>query len=259
MTEIGLRFKTLRINLRRHGLAIADNVFKRFHPIGVSPKDEICIFCYSSGNITKEHVLPKWILGSDLHDTMVSSVNKQTATYNKAVVPTCSECNNSILAYIEKHIINVIHTMEILDDCSNEDVYNIIRWLEIIDYKLQVLDCRRKYIKYGNSEYDRDWGIFPISMIRHFLTISPWKAYQWLRSSQRRITVKTKIERINSLVVIKPRIPHFYFFTQPNEYIYISFPIFRIALFHFFKRKYEFYEDAAEDALNIIKKVAESD
>jgi hypothetical protein len=184
---------------------------------------------------------------------------RQMVTYNKAVVPACSECNNSILASIEKYIIKVIHDMDAFDDCSNEDVCNIIRWLEIIDYKLQVLDCRRKYIKYENSEYDRDWGIFPVSMMRHFLTMSPWKSHDWLRNSQRRITVKAKIEGMNSLVVLKPRIPHFHFFSQPNEYIYLSFPMCKIAFFYFFKRRNDYYEDAAAEALDIIKEVAESD
>jgi hypothetical protein len=209
--------------------------------------------------LTPLHVLPKWMLGDDIQETMTSSVNKQMVTYNKAVIPACSECNNSILASIEKYIINLIHHLEVSDDCGVEDISNIIRWLEIIDYKLQVLDCRRKYIKYKDSDYDRDWGIFPVSMMRHFLSMSPWKAYDWLRNSQRRITVKTKIDGINSFVVLKPRVQHFYFFSQPNEYIYISFPMCRVASFYFFKRRFDFYKDAAAEAIDIIRKVAETD
>jgi len=64
---------------------------------------------------------------------------------------------------------------------------------------------------------------------------------------------------MNSLVVIKPRIPHFYFFAQPNEYIYLSFPMCRIAIFYFFKKRYNYYEAAANEAVDIIKKVVESD
>jgi hypothetical protein len=258
MTEVDLNFKILRVNLRRHGPSIADDVFRRHHP-STKPKGEICVFCNSSSSITKEHVLPKWLVENDLNSTMTSSVNKQTLIYQKAVVPACSECNNSILAFIEKYIIKVIYNIDALDDCNNEDAFNIIRWLEIIDYKLQILDCRRKYIKYKNSEYNRDWGRFPVSMMRHFLTMNPWKVYDWLRSSQRRITVKAKTTGLNSFVILKPRIPHFYFFDQPNEYIYISFPMCRIALFYFFRKRYEYYEDAAADALDIIKKVIESD
>jgi hypothetical protein len=259
MTEVDLLFKTLRVNLRRHGKTIADDVVRRHHPIGVDSKNEICIFCNSSSNITKEHVLPKWVVGDELLNTMTSSVNKQQVIYNRAVVPACSQCNNSILAFIENYIIKIVHYMETANDCSNEHIHNIIRWLEILDYKFQVLDCRRKYIKYGNLEYDRDWGIIPVSMMRHFFNMRPWKGYDWLRVSQRRITVKRRSENINSFVIIKPRLPHFYFFHQPNQYIYISFPMCRVAFFYFFKKSFEFYEHAGAEALDIIKKVTESD
>jgi hypothetical protein len=258
MTEVDLKLKTLRVNLRKCGKIIADDVAYRHHP-ATEPKEEICVFCSSSSNITKEHVLPRWLIETELHNTMTSVVNKQTVIYNKALVPACSECNNSILAFIEKYIIRAIQNMDVYNDCSNYDVCNIIRWLEIIDYKLQVLDCRRKYIKYGNSEYDYDWGKFPVSMMRHFFTMNPWKSYDWLRNAQRRITIKEKIGGINSFVVIRPRMPYFYFFNLPNEYIYISFPACRIAIFYFFKTRYKYYEDAAAEALDIIKKVIESD
>jgi hypothetical protein len=56
MSEVDIQFKTLRVNLRKSGIAIADNVVKRHHPIGVTPNDEICVFCHSISDITKEHV-----------------------------------------------------------------------------------------------------------------------------------------------------------------------------------------------------------
>ncbi len=258
MTQVDLKLKTLRVNLRKYGKIIAKDVAYRYHP-ATEPKEEICVFCSSTSNITKEHVLPKWLIETELHNTMTSVVNKQTVIYNRALVPACSECNNSILAFIEKHIIRAIQNMDVFNDCSNYDVCNIIRWLEIIDYKLQVLDCRRKYIKYGNSEYDHDWGKFPVSMMRHFLTMNPWKSYSWLRNSQRRITIKEKIDGLNSFVVIRPCVPNFYFFNLPNEYIFLSFPTCRIAIFYFFKKRYKYYEYAAAEALDIIKKVIESD
>lgn len=206
----------------------------------------------------KRTCIAKWLIESELHNTMKSSVNMQMATYNKAVVPACSICNNSILAYIENHIIKVIETIDTLNSSGDEDLCNIIRWMEVIDYKLQVLDCRRKYIKYGNWEYDRLWGIFPVAMMRHFSEMNPWIAYDWLRNSQWRITVKAKIVGINSLVILKTRVRHFDFFTQPNEYIYISFPMYNVSLFYFIKKRYDDYENAAAEALRIIKQVTES-
>jgi hypothetical protein len=257
MTELDSRFKALRVNLRRHGAVIAEDALKRHHPINIHPKSEICVFCNSSSNITKEHVLPKWLFENDTQSTFISSINKQTQTYNKAVIPACDECNSSILAYIENYIISTIQALDTNDDGSKDDLYNIIRWMEIMDYKLQVLDCRRKFIKSGNLPYDRTWGIFPVAMMRHLMDMAPWKAYHWLRRAQRRITVKEKKKSINSLVAIKTRVRHFYFFALPDEYIYISFPMYNLAFFYFLKKRFHCYEDSAEEALRIIKKVVE--
>ncbi|WP_316845519.1 hypothetical protein [Pedobacter psychrodurus] len=258
MKELNKKFRVLRVNLRRHGQAIAQEVVMQFHPATLHPGSEICIFCNSSIDITREHVLPKWVVEHELHSTMVSGVNKQTHTYNKAVVPACAECNNSVLACVERYIIKAIMGLDELKLCSDADLFNIIRWLEIIDYKLQVLDCRRKYLKYHNLEYDPLWGKFPVSMMRHFTSMQPWKAYYWIRNAQQRITVKAKNKNLNSLVILKTVVPHFNFFSKPNEYIFISFPMYNIALFLFLDRRHNDYSKSASEALNIIKVVAES-
>lgn len=135
---------------------------------------------------------------------------------------------------------------------------NIMRWLELIDYKSQIYDCRRLYIKYSNEEYDPSWGIFPLAMMRHFIELKPFAPFDYLRNSQRRITVKEKFSRINSLVIFRPKKPHFGFFVKPTEYIYISFPLTDIAFFYFFKADFLDYSEAAKKAVYIIKKVAET-
>lgn len=258
MEELNRKFKILRVNLRRHGQAIAHEVVMQFHPASLHPVKEICIFCNSSVDITREHVLPKWAVELELHGTMISGVNKQMHSYNKAVVPACSECNNSVLAFIEREIIKAVSGLDELKPCSDADLFNIIRWLEIIDYKLQVLDCRRKYIKFDNLEYDPLWGKFPVSMMRHFNSIQPWKAYYWVRIAQQRITVKAKNKDLNSLVILKTVVPHFNFFSKPNEYIFISFPMYNLAIFLFLDRRHNDYGKSASEALNVIKAVAES-
>lgn len=257
MTDLASRFKVLRGNLRRHGAVIAEDVWKRYHPMNSRPKEEICVFCNSPSAITKEHVLPKWLFESDTDSTFISSINRQTQTYNKAVVPACAVCNSSILAFIENQVIRTIQLLATSDDCGKEDLCNIIRWLEITEYKLQVLDCRRKYIKQGDLPYDHTWGVFPVAMMRHLIDAAPWKTFQWLRRAQRRIMVKAKDNCANSLVVINTKVPHFYFFSLPDEYIYISFPMYNIAVFYFLKRRYESYKDAAKEAVVLIKKVTE--
>lgn len=222
MSKIDLNFKKLRVNLRKNGIQICDDVFYRFHPATTNFKEEICVFCNINLNITKEHVLPKWLFEKETKSIFISSVNKQTQTYNKAVIPTCSECNNSILGGIEKYIIKIFQNLRTSEYYNNDDLSNIIRWLEILDYKLQVYECRRKYIKYANSEYSEDWGIFPVAIMRHFIDMNPFKAYDKLRNSQRRITVKSKLSRLDSLVIFDTIKPHFNFFYQPSEYMNAS-------------------------------------
>lgn len=251
------RFKFLRVQLRQNGPAIADDVFMRFHPTTKKGKPEICIFCFSRSNITKEHVLPKWLFERETEITFISSVNRQTQTYNRAIVAACSHCNNSVLAPIEKHIMDSIRRLQ-MKAVTIEDIFNMIRWLEILEYKLQAYDCRRKYIRYGTSEYDADFGIFPVAMMRHFSKMDPYLGFLWLRRSQRRITVKSKTSRFNSFAVMPTIQPHFNFFVQPDEYIYISFPMFPISIFYFLKSIFSDNRDAYKQAFQIMRKVFQS-
>jgi hypothetical protein len=256
--EIERKFTRIRVGLRKEGLDICDDVFRRFLPSTIVKNPEICVFCNSTAKNTKEHVLPKWLFEKDTDVSLISSANRQIQTFNKAVIPTCANCNNSILAYIEKHTIQVIENLVSAEKHDVEDICHIIRWLEILDYKLQVYDCRRIYLKYGKSEYDKDFGVVPVSLMRHFIEFTPYKAYDYLRNTQIRMTVKKKIDRINSLVIFDIVQPHFDFFTQPNEYIFVSIPSAKIGFFYFFKENYTNTNEAYEDAIKIMKQVFET-
>lgn len=254
-SEIERKFTRLRVGLRKEGLNICEDVFRRFLPSTITKKPEICVFCNSASKSTKEHVLPKWLFEKDTDVSFISRVNRQIQTFNKAVIPSCANCNNSILAYIEKCTIQAIENLISSEKHYFEDLCHIIRWLEILDYKLQVYDCRRTYLKYSNSEYDKTFGIVPVSLMRHFTEFAPDKAYDYLRSIQKKMTVKKKIDRINSLVIFDIAQPNFNFFTQPNEYIFVSLPNAKIGFFYFIKENYTNTKEAYEDAIIIMKQV----
>lgn len=255
MSIVDINLRKLRVNFRKQGKEISDDVFGRFHPT-TGNTEEICVFCKSRGKLTKEHVLPKWLFENDVESKFISSVNKQSQSYNKAVIPACPDCNNTILSEIEKNVIGVLHKVDENNqlnlNINIEDISNIIRWLEILDYKLQVYDCRRKYIKYGESEYNPLWGNMPASWMRHFIDMNPFKALDYLRRAQRRIMVKSKIDRFPSIVFFKTSTPHFNFFTQPDEYIYVSFPMHRLSVFYFLRKKFEESDEAYNEALYYI-------
>ncbi len=236
MSDIDQDYKYLRVNLRKNGKIIAEDICRRTHPITPKNKEEICVFCKSTINLTREHVLPQWLIESNTEMTMTSGINKQSQTYYRAVIPTCAKCNNEVLSNIEENIIYSLRKVESKNDYFATDLFDVIRWLEILDYKLQAYDNRRKYIKYGNSEYDRNFGEFSLAMHRHFFEMKPYKAYNLLRQSQNRITRKSKIERLNSLLIFDNAPISFNFFNQANEYIFISFPMFKISIFYFLRK-----------------------
>lgn len=251
-------FQTIRVNLRMYGPRITKDVFFRFHPITEIRPAEICVFCGSTANLTREHVIPKWVFSGDVNLKYISAINRQTQTYNKTVIPACSICNNSILGIIESQIKEIITKHIFLKEQGEQSASNIMRWLELLDYKTQIYDCRRLYLKYLNDDYDSQWGIFPLAMMRHFNELKPFGPFDYLRSTQRRITIKEKNSRINSFVIFRPKKPHFDFFVKPTEYIYISFSMTNIAFFYFFKKNFLDYSDAIKEALFIIRKVKET-
>lgn len=258
MLGVDKSFQTLRVNFRKQGYEIAEDVYYRFHPSKVYNTAEICVFCGSKVQLTKEHVFPRWVFEKKTSLEFVSSANKLTQTYNKAVIPCCANCNNSILSEIEKYILNGIKQFSFSRFDQEEFQYNLIRWLEIIDYKCQVFDCRRKFLKFPKSDYDPFWGILPLSVMNHFESFAPFKPFDQLRNTQRRISVMRKSDRLYSLLILQMSKPHFDFFLKPTQYIYVSVPFRNIAFFYFFKEEFSSRQKAWNKAKFIMKKVAET-
>jgi hypothetical protein len=248
----------LRVNFRKNGYFIAENVYNRFHPGSYYVGTEICIFCGSSEKLTREHVFPKWFFEKNTNLGFVSSANRLTQTYNKAVIPCCANCNNSILSEIEKNILNGIRRFDFSNFDQEEFQYNMIRWMEILDYKCQVYDCRRKFLKFPNSDYDPLLGILPVSVMNHFKTCAPFRPFDHLRNTQRRISVMRKTDRLTSLLIFEMSKPNYDFFLQPTQYLYVSIPFRNIAFFYFFKEKFSSRKKALSKAKFIMKKIAET-
>ena len=258
MTSTEKAFSALRVNFRKNGYFIAENIYNRFHPGSFDVGAEICVFCSSSEKLTREHLFPKWFFQGKINDVFISKTNQLTQTYNKAVVPCCPYCNNSLLAEIEKTIFTGVQSFDFNQAGQDDFLCNVIRWLEILDYKCQVYDCRRKYIKSGNSKYDPFWGILPLAVMNHFKDFAPFRPFDHLRNTQRRITRKRKIDKLNSLVVFEMSRPNFDFFVKPTEYIYASMPFRAISFFYFFRQSFPSVNLAAKKAKYIMKKVADT-
>ncbi|MBW8323293.1 MAG: hypothetical protein K0M50_00880 [Prolixibacteraceae bacterium] len=259
--DVSYNFKCLRVKLRQNSKMVVEDVLSRHIP-KISAKDkskkEICIFCASDEDITKEHVLPKWTFEKSTEMFFITDINGSEQTYNKTTIPACADCNNNVLASIESYIISIFKGVDLLKTFfSNKDLHNIIRWLEIIEYKFQILEIRRKFTKSKYADYIPYLADVPISIMRENINYSPSKAIAQIRIAQKRITVKSKKEKENSLVIFKTKNESFHFFHHLNDFIFLELPEFKIALFYFYSKTFVNTKDAHEAAMKIIKSVYE--
>lgn len=260
--DIDLKLKELRVKLRQNSKKIMDDVVKRHLPkisLKEKSKIEICVFCANTNNLTKEHVLPKWIFENCTKKSFITDINGNEQTYNKTTIPVCSNCNNNLLGNIESYIISLFNSTDLSKEFfSSEEIQNIIRWLEIIEYKFQLLEIRRKFIKSKSSQYIEYLRDIPVSIMRGDIDYSPSKAIAQIRLAQKIITQKSKIKNENSLVIFTTKNESFYFFHHLNDFIFLELPKFGIGLFYFYSRNFENAEIAKNEAMRIITSVYES-
>jgi hypothetical protein len=239
-----------------------DDVVKRHLP-KISPKEksktEICVFCADVNNLTKEHVLPKWTFENCTKKFFVTNTNGSEQAYNKTTIPVCANCNNNLLGNIESYIVCLFTHVDLSKEFfTAHEIENIIRWLEIIEYKFQLLEIRRKFIKLKSSQFIKYLTDIPLSLMREDIDYSPSKAIAQIRLAQKRVTQKSKSKNQNSLVIFKTKNDSFYFFHHLNDFIFLELPKFGIALFYSYSRNFENEETAKSEAMKIIASVYES-
>ncbi len=252
------KFISLRVRTRKNSKVVVDHLVK-YHIVRgrqkPRSKKEICIFCSSNQLLTKEHVLPRWTFENNTERFFITEINGLGRTYNRTTVPSCSTCNNELLGYLESYIVQLFKTADLAKGFfSDYDLQNIIRWLEIIEYKFQVLDMKRQFITSKTGGYIPYLTDFPLAVLTEKVG-SPSKAVSQVRLAQKRVTIKSKKEKINSLVIFQTKNRKFYFFHTPNEFIYLELPQYRIAMFYFYSKNFKNNFNAFNAAMKIIKKV----
>lgn len=134
-----------------------------------------------------------------------------------------------------------------------EELENIIRWLEIIDYKFQILNVRRKFKASKKVGYIPYLANFPLSALRKSVDYSPSKTITEVRRYQKRVTTKSKIKNINSLVTFKTKNKEFHFFHHMDDFIFIELPKQQIAIFYFYRKQFDNELSAYKETMEIIK------
>lgn len=257
--EIDVKLKNLRVHLRRNSKNIIDDVINRNvsrNQGNIKFEKEICAFCATTSNLTKEHVIPRWVFENCTKKFFTTNMNGIEQTYNKTTIPVCADCNNNLLANIENQINSILTNTNLADSFySLKQIQNIIRWLEIIEYKFQLLEFRRTFKKAKSSEFIEFLKDIPLAIMREEIEFSPEKAITQLRNAQKRVTIKSKVKNINSLVIFKTKNKNFHFFHNINDFIFIELPKFQVALFYFYSRDFENIEQAKDEATKIIAEV----
>lgn len=236
-----------RKNIRNNQCNIVDT-------LKVNHNSSLCIFCGTKNDLTKEHILPQWVYDKNPKKFFTTNTNGISQTYNKSVLPCCTQCNNNILGKLEYVIQYKFKKLDLeLKHFEFDDLELIILWLEIIAYKLQVMDIRRKFKKDKNSDFIPYLADFPIALLQD-LSLSPSKVFSNLRNSLKRLSIKSKTNKINSLLVFKTKNPDFHFMHSTNNFIFLELPKYNIALFYFLNKEFETQKDAHEECRKILEK-----
>lgn len=248
------KFLMLRRIVRKHGKYVMNKLFgdyvKRLTSNKITPS---CIFCGTEKNLTKEHVLPKWVFESNATHFFITDINQLSKAYIKATLPACLNCNSILLNSIEQYIQKTLLRVDLKKRFySHEEWENIIRWLEIIDYKFQVLDITTKFLAHKKVGFIPALTDFPIAIIRNESIRSVTSK---CRLAFKRISIRDKSKRSNSLIVGRTIKKTFHYFHTSGEFIHLEIPTYNKAFFYFYKEEFKDDRATKKEAMKIIKSV----
>ena len=138
------KFLRLRMIARNHGKYVMNKLFYDY--VSSSTRKKIvpsCILCGVEENLTKEHILPKWVFESNAKHFFITDVNQLPRAYISATLPACKNCNIDLLNSIELAIKNKVtvqvdsqdYTLHldqmesIINFIGNDSEIRVIHWI----------------------------------------------------------------------------------------------------------------------------------
>ena len=198
-------------------------------------------------------MVPSWVYGNDPHVFFVNQTNGLNQKYHSSTVPACVKCNSSILSNLERYIDKLLRrTGHDKSVPTAEEKEQLIRWLEIIEYKFQVLDLIKRFVASKKRGYIPFIAGVPISMLRGKID-TPFKLEVELRRSQRRLAVKSKIKKVNSLVMYYTTNRQHGFFHKMDDFVFFELPEHKMAIFYFYNLEFKSELNAYKAAEAIIR------
>jgi len=214
----------------------------------------ICFFCGSKDDLTKEHVIPQWAFQSKSEQTLINKTNEQGQSYMQLTVPACRDCNSVLLSSLEDYLKRLFAEGDI-NNFSSTDIDCIIWWLQSLGYKLQLMDLRRKFLRHKNYDFIPFLSEVPIAMLRGDIDTTPFKTFGMLRRARKELIKKKKQGKHNSLIVFHTTNKSFYFFHKVDGFLFIELPQVGLAFFFFFNKEFDNEQSAKNEGWEIIKKV----
>jgi hypothetical protein len=247
-------FLELRRIVKKHGRSVMRKLFDDYLTGSITKKIiPSCILCGSEQNITKEHVLPKWVFESDGKHFFTTDVNQLNQHYIKATLPACRSCNSILLNSIEQYIQKTLAQVDLKKRYYSSDEWdNIIRWLEIIDFKFQVLDLTTKFRAHKTAGYIPGLSEFSIAFMRD---MSVRTVASKTRLALKRMGTKNKNKRANSLIVGRTIKKTFHYFHKSGQFIHLELPTYNKGFFYFYDKEHKSDKGALKEAEKIIKSV----
>jgi hypothetical protein len=248
--------KLIRSNISGIMQFVDDNYIFRRNDKAVVPDQPICMFCGSKNSITKEHIIPKWVFENDPKRFFNITLNGHGQSYSKSTIPACNRCNSELLNHLERKVQYIFNDI----DPGNkpyiiEELEDIIRWLEIIDYKFHIMNISKHFLSLKGGDYIPYLKDFPLYMLLLEKDFSPAKALSEIRKTLHRITIKNKQHHLNSLLIFKTSNLSDHFFHTLNEFIFFEMPRHGVAIFYFLNQDFPNNEAAHDAAMEIIRKV----
>lgn len=248
---IDLNFLELRKIVRTHGKYVMRRLFDDYELAPIEKKvTPSCFLCGTEENITKEHVLPRWVFESNSNHSFVTASNKQSKTFIRATIPACRRCNSELLNGIEQYIQKTLAYVDLKATFySAEDWDNIIRWLEIIDFKFQVWKIMTKFTRHKNLDYIPGFAHFSVAFMQD---LSYRNMTTNARRALRRIGTKDKKERVNSLMIASTIQKTFYYLHSNGNFLHLEIPTYNKFFFYFFEKKFRSNKTTIKKAMEII-------
>lgn len=217
-------------------------------------KISLCFFCGCKSELTKEHVLPQWVFEKRTDKFFSATINDIPQNYMQATIPACSRCNNVLLSSVEDNVISILENVS-PEYYTDDQKSLLIWWLELIGFKLQVLDLRRKFLKPKEGPFIPYLANIPLGIMRGGAVETPYQILLGVRQARRKLIKMRKINEHNSLVIFNTSNPDMHFFHKSGKLIFLELPKYGVAFFYFYTEKFSTPQKAHDNAMDIIKRV----